>query len=226
MVIGSFRGLVLAGMMILSAFMAGCSGSSGSNSSQIVDPTDPPESPATPPEQEPPAEEEPPVEEAPPTAEMSVAEDVVATDEPVVLTWSSSNADECRASGGWNGTRGVSGTASVGTIEASTTFTLTCSGPGGSAVAMLSVSVYGTLTLNWQPPSENVDGTPLDDLAGYRIYFGPDSRDYSDQVAINGSDVTSQDVVLASGSYYFAMTALDVDGNESAYSNEVVKVVN
>jgi len=219
------RDLVLAVTVALACtVLAGCSGSSGAAATAAAPPGDSvdPQPPAT---DSPPPDDEPNSSE-PPTVSLTAADEVVESGQPVQLSWSSENADGCTASGGWSGSRGTAGNAQAGPIDASTTFTLTCTGPGGNAVAMLSVSVLGIVTLNWQAPSQNVDGTPLDDLAGYRIYYGPDSRDYSDQVAINGSGVTSQDVLLASGSYYFAMTALDAEGNESAYSNEVVKVVN
>ncbi len=47
------------------------------------------------------------------------------------LTWSSTNATSCTASGGWTGTKAISGTLAV-TPSITTTYTLTCSGPGGS----------------------------------------------------------------------------------------------
>ncbi|MEZ5559896.1 MAG: fibronectin type III domain-containing protein [Pseudomonadales bacterium] len=82
------------------------------------------------------------------------------------------------------------------------------------------------MTLAWQAPTENVDGSPLTDLAGYRVYYGEQSRAYTDTVDVSDNAATSTSLTLVSGSYYFAMTALDSVGNESAYSNEVVKVVN
>src|SRR5690606_2021147 len=100
----------------------------------------------------------------------------------------------------------------------------TCSGAGGNAVTMLSVAVNAPVDLQWDPPTENVDGSPLTDLAGYRIYYGTSSRAYTEVVTAS-KDVTRHAVKLPSGEYHFAMTALDADGNESAYSNEVVKTV-
>ena len=90
---------------------------------------------------------------------------------------------------------------------------------------MISVRVNDSVTLNWQAPAQNVDGTPLTDLAGYRIYYGQQSRNYSESVPINGTSRTDYSLNLSSGDYYFAMTAIDADGNESGYSNEVLKTV-
>jgi len=90
-------------------------------------------------------------------------------------------------------------------------------------VAMIQVTADGLLSISWQPPTENVDGSPLTDLSGFTIYYGEDSGDYTNQVEINNPSATNYSVTLASGEYYVAMTALDLEGNESALSNEVVK---
>jgi hypothetical protein len=33
-------------------------------------------------------------------------------------------------------------------------------------------AISGQATLSWDPPTTNVDGTPLTDLAGYKVYYG------------------------------------------------------
>ena len=57
------------------------------------------------------------------------------------LTWSSTDATSCAASGGWSGTVAVSGSQSTGAITTPTSFTLTCTGPGGSASQSATVSL-------------------------------------------------------------------------------------
>jgi len=57
------------------------------------------------------------------------------------LTWSSSNATACTSSGGWSGARAVSGSFAPPAITADATYTLTCTGPGGSATVSASVKV-------------------------------------------------------------------------------------
>ncbi len=160
-----------------------------------------------------------------PTVSLQAADLVVADGTATQLSWSSSNADSCSASGGWSGARETSGSASSGALNRQTTFSLSCSGAGGTGVAMISVAVNGAVTLAWQAPTENVDGTPLTDLGGYRIYYGDTSRSYTESVEVTEPGADSYALTLSSGQYYFAMTAVDADGNESAYSNEVVKVV-
>lgn len=158
-----------------------------------------------------------------PTLSFSSSDDLIDSGGGVTLSWSALNADACAASGGWSGVRGTSGNEFIGGITGSTTFTLNCSGPGGNVVEMITVSTLSSVALNWVAPAENVDGTPLTDLAGYRIYYGTTSRDYAGMVEVIDPAQTSHTLSLASGDYFVAMTALDQEGNESAYSNEVLK---
>jgi hypothetical protein len=140
------------------------------------------------------------------------------------LSWTSANVTACTASGAWSGARATSGTEDSGPISTDQTFQLTCDGPGGRALAMTTVTVQ-LASLSWDAPTENVDGTPLDDLAGFNLYWGAASRTYGVPVALSDPNATSHSIELSAGTYYFAMTALDLDGNESAFSNEVSKVI-
>ncbi len=160
-----------------------------------------------------------------PSVSLNSADAVVPLGGSTQLSWQSANASNCTAGSGWSGSRPTSGNANVGPINRSTTFRLTCDGAGGSAVAMISVQVNASVTLSWQPPAQNVDGTPLTDLAGYRIYYGQQPRNYTESFPINGTSRSDYSLTLSSGDYYFAMTAIDADGNESGYSNEVLKTV-
>ena len=63
---------------------------------------------------------------------MSLAAGMTST-----LRWSASNATSCTASRGWSGLRPTSGTETVGPINVSTRYDLTCTGPGGSTTAKL-----------------------------------------------------------------------------------------
>src|SRR5215472_256410 len=57
------------------------------------------------------------------------------------LSWSSTNATSCTASGGWSGSKGMSGSWSTGALSATTTFTLTCNGASGTTPATQSTTV-------------------------------------------------------------------------------------
>ncbi len=140
------------------------------------------------------------------------------------LSWTSANVTACTASGAWSGARATSGTEDSGPIDTDQTFQLICDGPGGSALAMTTVTVR-LASLSWDAPTENVDGTALDDLAGFNLYWGAASRSYGVPVALSDPNATSYSIELSAGTYYFAMTAFDLDGNESAFSNEVSKII-
>jgi len=81
------------------------------------------------------------------------------------------------------------------------------------------------ITLDWTPPTENVDGTALTDLQGYNVWYGFGSGGYTQSINIMDSGASSFTFPVngvASGTQIFvAMTAYDFEGNESAYSNEV-----
>ena len=149
----------------------------------------------------------------------------ITTGGSTTLSWSSTDADSCVAGGAWFGERASSGSELVGPIDRQITFSITCSGSGGNAMQMVSVSVLGELNISWVQPSENVDGSPLTDLASYRIYYGSVSRNYSDSIDVADAVATSHVFTALSGDYFVTMTALDLEGNESAYSNEILRSV-
>ena len=83
----------------------------------------------------------------------------------------------------------------------------------------------GSVTLSWTPPTQNTDGSPLTNLAGYRVYWGTTQGTYPNSETINvglSSYVVDQ---LAPATYYFAVTAVNSAGAESAYSNVASKQV-
>jgi ABC-type Fe2+-enterobactin transport system substrate-binding protein len=84
------------------------------------------------------------------------------------------------------------------------------------------VAISHTVTLSWLPPTTNTDGTTLTDLAGYRILYGSQSGKYVQSVDVNSAGLTRYVLEsLPSGTYYFAMTARNSGGSESAVSAEV-----
>jgi hypothetical protein len=70
------------------------------------------------------------------------------------------------------------------------------------------------LTVAWDPNNEP-------DIAGYKVYYGTVSSHYIFNVDVrNYTSVTISDLEL-SKTYYFAVTAYDVYGNESNFSDEI-----
>lgn len=70
---------------------------------------------------------------ASPTVTLRASPWSVLSGHSSTLTWSSTNATSCAASGDWSGTLATSGSRSTGALTAATTFTVTCKGAGGTA---------------------------------------------------------------------------------------------
>ena len=68
------------------------------------------------------------------TASLSSSSSSVLLDSIVTLTWSSTNATSCSASGAWTGSKGTRGSEDV-TIATpgNNQFSISCSGSGGSS---------------------------------------------------------------------------------------------
>lgn len=85
----------------------------------------------------------------------------------------------------------------------------------------------GAVTLNWTPPTENTDGSPLTNLAGYDIHYGTASGDYSQSVSVSNPGLATYVVDnLGPGTYYFSISAVNSTGAESPLSPEVSMTVN
>jgi hypothetical protein len=110
-----------------------------------------------------------------PTVSLSATPTTVTVGHPATLTWTSTNADSCTASGGvagdaWPGTKPNSGSASITeSVAGSVSYTLTCvSGPA---------SVKASATINFQAQSSGGGGS-IDELTlmvllmmlGHRLY--------------------------------------------------------
>lgn len=80
----------------------------------------------------------------------------------------------------------------------------------------------GSVTLSWQPPTTNADGSPMTDLAGYRIYYGR-TADTLDQIAPVDNAGTTRFVVdnLSPATWYFSMKSVNSAGIESSFSSVV-----
>ena len=88
-------------------------------------------------------------------------------------------------------------------------------------------STKRSVTLSWQPPPPNADGTPTPDELRYRIHIGAASRHYTESVMVpDDAGHRFQFEMPAQGTYYLAMTSLTADGLESPYSDEVTARLN
>jgi hypothetical protein len=90
-----------------------------------------------------------------PTLSLSASPGQISPGASTLLAWQATNASACVASGGWSGARATSGSESIGNLQSSTTFTLQCTGAGGSVLQSASVVVSGS-TPN-PPPTAPVE---------------------------------------------------------------------
>lgn len=78
------------------------------------------------------------------------------------------------------------------------------------------------VALTWDPPSNNVDGTALTALTGYKMYYGTSSRSYSATLDVGNTNTFNLTGLLQGSTYYFAVTAYDSNNVESDFSTELV----
>jgi len=72
-----------------------------------------------------------------------------------------------------------------------------------------------------------MDGTPLTDLAGYKLYYGTSEGNYTKTISVDNPGIVTYVVDnLPLDTYYFVATAYNNSGVESPYSGVAVKVVN
>lgn len=87
-------------------------------------------------------------------------------------------------------------------------------------------SAYSSVAmLFWDEPPANEDGSPVADLAGYKVYYGNSSRNYSKCIDVGNIKNYTVNNLTEGLTYYFAVTAYDIFGNESGYSNEAIKTI-
>lgn len=117
---------------------------------------------------------------------------------------------------------GTPGSANVGTYS-----NINITATDGAVAASLpsfsiTVKPRGTVTLNWNVPTSNTNGTPLTDLASYTIDYGTSSSALNQSIAVSDPAATTYTFRnLTSGTWYFAITAVTSDGTQSALSNVV-----
>lgn len=77
-----------------------------------------------------------------------------------------------------------------------------------------------TATITWTAPTENTDGSPVTNLAGYQISYGTNPQELNSTVTVNDASATSYVLKgLDPGDYYFVVVAFNSSGASSAKSN-------
>lgn len=87
---------------------------------------------------------------------------------------------------------------------------------GALALAACSTGGTGSVTLRWTPPTENVDGSKLDDLAGYRVYWRQANGPIDEAVVIEDPSSTEFEIEdLPDGEWQAGVTAFTPGALES-----------
>ncbi|MET0534555.1 MAG: putative Ig domain-containing protein [Steroidobacter sp.] len=82
------------------------------------------------------------------------------------------------------------------------------------------------IALSWDVPTRTVEGTTLQDLAGYRIHYGTNQNALVSSIEVKSSGANQFTVQnLPRGTYYFAVRAVSASGAESQLSNVISRVV-
>jgi hypothetical protein len=131
------------------------------------------------------------------------------------ITWTSTGCTSVTATGSWSGTKSASGSETLPAIDRSASYGLLCRTATGGAV------------LTWTTPTENTNGTPLTDLAKYRIYSADTevSLGSAAPVEVNVGTNTYTFDSLPEGTKYFAVTAVNSADIQSVMSNTSSKVI-
>ena len=118
------------------------------------------------------------------TVSLSASADEVEVGSPITLTWSSTNAQTCSATGDWSGTKALSGNEVV-TInkEGGNTFTLNCSANNASSG---SASVEVTGVLNIINITNEIFSNRISDCASYADNYVSNVRDLTRVIDFEG----------------------------------------
>ena len=143
------------------------------------------------------------------------------------LSWTSTNATSCQASGAWSGTKPLSGSESTGNLTTGTyTYTLTCQGAGGTASDSVTVNVEAqllpaltisklarNLTQGQTTFADTISANPLDQIE-FRIQI-------TSTGSANASNVRVQDILPWQLTY---QGNLKVDG--ASFSGDILSGIN
>jgi len=83
-----------------------------------------------------------------PVVQIALSASTVAVNQTSTLTWSSTNATSCTASGAWSGTQALAGSLAVSKAAAgSYTYGISCTGTGGTTTAATTLTVVAAPTI-------------------------------------------------------------------------------
>jgi len=133
-----------------------------------------------------------------PTVTLAANPTTIIAGQSATLTWSSTHATNCTASDSWSGSQLVSGTRTVSPVQTST-YTLTCTGVGGSASNQAIITVEQVADEPEEDSFEFQPGDRVKTTDRVNVRQTPGQRVVGQQVAGATGIVTNQAPVVRSG---------------------------
>ena len=98
--------------------------------------------------------------------------------------------------------------------------------PAFTITVQAAAVVAGSARLSWRAPTLNVDGTPLTNLAGYRVRYGTSSDVLTNLVDVANPSATTVTIQsLTAGTWYFRLSSYTYAGIESDLTAPVSKTI-
>jgi hypothetical protein len=157
-----------------------------------------------------------------PSITFSATPTSVQTNGTSQLTWTTTNASSCTASGSWSGAQATSGSKSIGPLTTTSTYTLSCTGGGGTTSSNATVTVGNT-----PAPVVMISATPASVTSGTSATLNWSASNATSCTASNGwtgskSGQGSESVgPLTTGTTYM----LTCTGNGGSSQNSVTVAV-
>lgn len=162
----------------------------------------------------------------PPTVSISASPTSVTPGGSVTITWQSTNATSCAASGGWSGGKQPSGTEAISNLTSTTTFTLTCTGPSGTSLLASqtvtvtpppgsTVSVAGRITYGRVPFGSGSSG----------LNYGAATQEPSRGIVVQAIDAQTAAVVATSNTDANGDYTLTVPAGTNMFIRAVAQMV-
>jgi hypothetical protein len=145
------------------------------------------------------------------------------------LTFSAANLPDWAALN--QSTGAVTGTPTSSDVGTYSGITITVSdGTATASLTAFAITVTdvatGSATVSWTPPTQNSDGSALTNLAGYRIAYGRSATVLDRSISLTNPSLSSALVEnLSSGTWFFAVSAVNSQGGSSIASNVASKTI-
>jgi hypothetical protein len=150
-----------------------------------------------------------------PTVSLSATPTTVTTGSTSTLKWSSTNASTCTASGAWSGLMPTSGSVAKDPASSST-YSLNCSGAGGSAAQSVAVQVAAAATSTVYPASCTGTSGPITLKAGVTRASGISPLlVFFDATATTDSSLTGNTTAFQDVTYSWSFGDTGVSGTQT-----------